>query len=327
MEQVEEKTNLKNNKINENISTFKKIKKVLNYIGKVLSYASIVLLVIIGAFLLYYLFTMQKYKNDPKFKPEVSLYTIISGSMEPAIHVYDVVVNLVVKSPEDIKVGDVITFESTSSISKGLTVTHRVQDIKIVNGRYEYVTKGDYNPVADSSTAKYENVLGKVAFKIPQLGRVQFIVASKAGWFLIVLLPAMGVIIYDVIKLIKLLSAKATTDKVNQKNKRLTGDKDVDKALDSVIKKDYSSTLEELQNDIKDNNLINNKMAQSENIVNEENKPIVEDKKEEIKVQDKQEEIKVQDKQEEKIDNNVKDEVHITKQDYLNRLNALKNKK
>ena len=235
MEQVEEKTNLKNNKINENISTFKKIKKVLNYIGKVLSYASIVLLVIIGAFLLYYLFTIQKYKNDPKFKPEVSLYTIISGSMEPAIHVYDVVVNFAVKSPEDIKVGDVITFESTSSISKGLTVTHRVQDIKIVNGRYEYVTKGDYNPVADSSTAKYENVLGKVAFKIPQLGRVQFIVASKAGWFLVVLLPAMGVIIYDVIKLIKLLSAKATTDKVNQKNKRLTGDKDVDIALDSVI--------------------------------------------------------------------------------------------
>ena len=49
-----------------------------------------------------------------------------------------------------------------------------------------------------------------------------------------------------------------------------------------------------------------------------ENKPIEEDKKEVLKVQDKLEE---------KIDNNVKDEVHITKQDYLNRLNALKNKK
>ena len=55
MDKVEEKTNLKNNETNENISTFKKVKKVLNYIGKVLSYASIVLLVIIGAFLLYYL--------------------------------------------------------------------------------------------------------------------------------------------------------------------------------------------------------------------------------------------------------------------------------
>ena len=125
----------------------------------------------------------------------------------------------------------------------------------------------------------------------------------------------MGVIIYDVIKLIKLLGAKATTDKVNQKNKRLTGDKDVDKALDSVIKKDYSSTFEELQNDIKDNNATIN-ISSNENINKEENKPIVEDKKEEIKVQDKLEE---------KIDNNVKDEVHITKQDYLNRLNALKN--
>lgn len=318
MDKVEEKTNLKNNETNENISTFKKVKKVLNYVGKVLSYASIVLLVIIGAFLLYYLFTMQKYKNDPNFKPEVSLYTIISGSMEPAIHVYDVVVNVAVKSPEDIKVGDVITFESTSSISKGLTVTHRVQDIKIVNGRYEYVTKGDYNPVADSSTAKYENVLGKVAFKIPQLGRVQFIVASKAGWFLVVLLPAMGVIIYDVIKLIKLLGAKVTTDKVNPKNKKLTGDKDVDKALENVIKKDYSSTLEEMQNDIKENNLINNKMASSENIVNEEKKPIEEHNKEELKVEDNPKE---------KIDSNVNEEVHITKQDYLNRLNALKNKK
>lgn len=317
MKQVEEKANLKNNKTNKNISTFKKIKKILDYISKVLSYASIVLLVIIGSFLLYYLFTIQKYKNDPEFKPEISLYTIISGSMEPTIHVYDVVVNLAVKSPEDIKVGDVITFESTSSISKGLTVTHRVQDIRIVNGRYEYVTKGDYNPVADSSTAKYENVLGKVAFKIPQLGRVQFIVASKAGWFLIVLLPAMGVIIYDVIKLIKLLGAKVTTDKVNPKNKRLTGDKDVDKALDSVIKKDYSSTFEELQNDIKDNNTTIN-ISSNENINKEENKSIVEDKKEELKVQDKLEE---------KIDNNVNNEVHITKQDYLNRLKALKNKK
>ena len=209
MDKVEEKTNLKNNKINENISTFKKIKKVLNYIGKVLSYASIVLLVIIGAFLLYYLFTVQKYKNDPKFKPEVSLYTVISGSMEPAIHVYDVVVNLAVKSPEDIKVGDVITFESTSSISKGLTVTHRVQDIKIVNGRYEYVTKGDYNPVADSSTAKYENVLGKVAFKIPQLGRVQFFLASKGGWIIAIMIPALVIISYDIYKIFRLFLLKS----------------------------------------------------------------------------------------------------------------------
>lgn len=306
MEITKEDTSNKINNKEQTLTTLKKITKILNYIGKVLSYASIILLVIIGIFLVYYLITMQKVKKDPGYKPEVSLYTIISGSMEPAIHVYDVVVNVATKSPEDIKVGDIITFISTSSISEGLTITHRVQDIRIVNGEYEFVTKGDYNPVADSKTASYSNVIGKVAFKIPQLGRIQFLVASKAGWFLIVLLPAMGVIIYDVIKLIKLLGAKATSDKVKNKKKNLTGDKDIDKALENIIKKDYSSNIDEMKNDLKNNNILNN------NDINE-NK----DKKETI----------VENKTEEKIDNNVNEEVHISKQDYLNRLNALKNKK
>lgn len=302
MEITKEDTSNKINNKEQTLSTLKKITKILNYIGKVLSYASIILLVIIGIFLVYYLITMQKVKKNPKYKPEVSLYTIISGSMEPAIHVYDVVVNVATKSPEDIKVGDIITFISTSSISEGLTITHRVQDIRIVNGEYEFVTKGDYNPVADSKPASYSNVIGKVAFKIPQLGRIQFLVASKAGWFLIVLLPAMGVIIYDVIKLIKLLGAKATSDKVKNKKKNHTGDKDVDKALENIIKKDYSSNIDEMKNDLKNYNLLIN------NDINEN--------------KDKDETIV-----ENKIENKENEEVHISKQEYLNRLNALKNKK
>lgn len=318
MDIANESITIKSSNKETNLSTFKKMIKILNYIGKILSYASIILLVLIGAFLVYYLITMQKAKTDETYKPQISLYTIISGSMEPAIHVYDVVVNVATKSPEDIKIGDVITFISSSSISNGLTVTHRVQDIRIINGEYEFVTKGDYNPVADTNTAKYSNVIGKVAFKIPQLGRVQFLVASKAGWFIVVLLPAMGVIIYDVIKLIKLLGTKATSDKVKKNKNNLTGDKDIDKALNNVIKKDYLSTLEDLQSNIKDNNLINNEMAPTENIINEEKKNIEENKKEEVKVENKTEE---------KINNNVKEEIHITKEDYLARLNALKNKK
>ena len=245
MENTNDINNLKYNKKEKNKATFKKIKQVLNYVGKILSYACIVLLIIIGIFLVYYMINVQKAKKDSSFKPGVSLYTIVSGSMEPTIHVYDVVVNVAAKSPEDIKIGDVITFISTSTISEGLTVTHRVQDIKIVNGEYEFVTKGDYNPTADSSTAKYNNVIGKVAFKIPQLGRVQFFVASKAGWFFVVLLPAMGVIIYDVLKLFRLLGAKTTSDKIQNKSNKKTTDVKVDKAIDNIKRTDNSvKTLE-----------------------------------------------------------------------------------
>ncbi len=228
-------------------SKFNKYKKILNYIGKVISSAIIVLLVLIGAFLVYYVVAAQKYKNDPTQKPAINMYTIISGSMEPTIHVYDVVFDVAPKSPQDIKVGDVITFTSTSSISQGLLVTHRVQDIKIVNGKYEYVTKGDYNPTADSSTAKYEDIIGKVAFKIPQLGRVQFFVSSKAGWFFVVLLPAMGVIVYDVMKLIKLLSTKNVSDKVESKDSKSSGDIKIDNIRSVLKKKDYQDNFNKLK--------------------------------------------------------------------------------
>lgn len=298
MKDANDTKNLKNSKKEKNKATFKKIKQILNYIGKIISYACIVLLIIIGVFLVYYMINIQKSKKDSNFKPEVSLYTIVSGSMEPTIHVYDVVLNVAVKSPEDIKVGDVITFISTSSISEGLTVTHRVQDIKIVNGEYEFVTKGDYNPTADSSTAKYNNVIGKVAFKIPQLGRVQFFVASKAGWFFVVLLPAMGVIIYDVLKLFKLLGAKTASDKIKNKSNKKTIDVKVDKAIDNIKKNSYnSSSLDDL---LKDNKNDNSNLNNEEDNNNEANITKEEDK-----------------------NNN---EVNITKEDYLNRLNALKNR-
>jgi len=55
----------------KNKTTFKKIKQILNYIGKILSYACIVLLVLIGIFLVYYVITIQKTKTnkkDPKCK-------------------------------------------------------------------------------------------------------------------------------------------------------------------------------------------------------------------------------------------------------------------
>ena len=82
------------------------------------------------------LFTLLlcKYKGyankGESFKPAVSLYTIVTQSMEPNINPYDVIIDATVKNPENIKIGDVITFISTASISRGMTITHRVYDIK-----------------------------------------------------------------------------------------------------------------------------------------------------------------------------------------------------
>lgn len=243
---------------------YKKIAKAFDYVGKIISSALLVILVLVGIFLVYYLVSAKKLSTDPNYEPKLSLFTIVSGSMEPNIKVYDVVLDSSVSDPASIKVGDVITFKSTASISRDLTVTHRVVDIKLVNGKYEYVTKGDWNPAIDSDTAKFENVIGKVILRFPQLGRVQFFLSTRMGWFLVVLLPAMGVIVYDIIKLIKLLATKKTAEKIpDDKNGNgdlsakekivLETNKELNETLEKIKKNNYINQINDLKEDIKDN--------------------------------------------------------------------------
>lgn len=232
-----------------------RFKKIFGYISKLFSSAMLVLLVIVGIFLVYYLVTSRMVSKNPNIRPRINLYTIVSGSMEPAIKVYDVILDFAVTNPDSIKVGDVITFKSTSNISRDLIVTHRVIDKKIVNGKVEYVTKGDYNPVADNDTAKFENVIGKVVFRLPQLGRIQFFLATKMGWILVVMLPAIGVIIYDIIKLIKLLGVKKNTTSIETSDTSIKNGPNyysdsIDETLEQIKKSDYMNKL----NSLKSNN-------------------------------------------------------------------------
>ncbi len=187
----------------------KKYAPIFEKVGRVLSYAAIVVLIFCALFFVYYFISIAVYKANPQSKlPRFGLYTIISPSMEPKIKVYDVVVTKTV-DPKTIKVGDVISFISSSTISRGLLVTHRVVSIAIAsNDELAFKTKGDNNQTADTAPAMSSSIVGKVIFKIPQLGRVQFFLAQKAGWLLIVVMPALGVIVYDFIKLFKMIDPK-----------------------------------------------------------------------------------------------------------------------
>lgn len=202
---------------------------ILNRIGKILSYAVIVVLVFCALFFIYYFLSNAIYKKNPNSPlPRFGLYTIISPSMEPNIKVYDTVVTMSV-NPSKIEVGDVISFISNSSISRGLLVTHRVINItNASNGELAFQTKGDNNLTADTAVATSSNLIGKVIFKIPQLGRIQFFIAQKTGWLIVVVLPALGVIIYDFIKLFKLLGVNEKMEKLGIIEKNVKGDIDID---------------------------------------------------------------------------------------------------
>lgn len=198
------------------------LKGVFKFFASIISWTALVLLILIALFLAYYTISTRVYSNKgEKYEPFVSLYTIVSGSMEPNIKVYDVVISKKVKSPQDIKVGDVITFISTSSISKGMTITHRVIEVVETEKGIAYRTKGDNNLSPDTAPALYSNVIGKVFLRIPQLGRVQSFIGTQSGWLIIIVIPALIIIISDILKIFKLTGVKNKIEKIDEDNKRL----------------------------------------------------------------------------------------------------------
>lgn len=152
----------------------KGIKKILAKIISILSYICLAFLVLIAIFLLYYIISNQIARVKGT-KPLISLYTIVSPSMEPNINIYDVIIDVRVNKDEDVKLGDVVTFYSDSIDTGGYTVTHRIHEIYDTTDTRYYITKGDNNQNPDDGTITINNIVGKVRYVIPALGRVQFL--------------------------------------------------------------------------------------------------------------------------------------------------------
>ena len=188
-------------------------------IFRIFSYIFLVLLFLIAIFLVFYITTSAIAKANNK-RPPISMYTIASPSMEPTIMVYDVIVNVNVKSDEELQptkdgeLGTIITFNSDVIDTGGYTITHRINNKYIYNGVAYYETKGDNNKSQDAGRITIKNVVGKYLFKIPQLGRIQFFVTSKIGWLLIVIIPAILIIGLDVFKLRKAYTIKQDLNQI-----------------------------------------------------------------------------------------------------------------
>ena len=192
---------------------------ILHIISKILSWALFVILLLIAVFLLYYYIANKNYiKKGSGYEPKFSIYTIATGSMVPNINVLDAVINMRVDNPADLKVGDVITFRSSSVLTNNLTITHRIKAItKDEEGNVCYITKGDANDIEDDSCAKFNNIIGKVIIRIPGLGHIQKFLASGIGWLLFILIPALIIIAKDIMRITRLSNIKDNASMMNKK--------------------------------------------------------------------------------------------------------------
>ena len=205
----------------EDNETYWNLKGLFKYIYTVVSWTIFVLLIIVGVLLIYYYISTKLYAtHGEKFEPKFSVYTIVSQSMEPTIHVGDVIVNTKVDKINDVKINDVITFISTWDITYGMTITHRVIGARTLDdGSTCLITRGDNNTSEDQACVKKENLIGVTKAIIPKLGKVQSLLSNKLVIFLL-FVGAMGyLLIKNVFKIIA-LSKEMNQDK-NSKSPKL----------------------------------------------------------------------------------------------------------
>lgn len=115
-------------------------------------------------------------------------FTVMSGSMEPAIHTGDVVIDTRIP-PLAARPGDVITFSDPSGRRR--LITHRVRSIRARGDLVEVVTKGDANNTVERWTVPISGRIGKVELRVWKLGYPLAYAHSRYGLIALVAIPAL----------------------------------------------------------------------------------------------------------------------------------------
>ncbi len=143
----------------------------------------------------------------------VDVFVVQSGSMEPEIRTGSVVYVTAVEE-EDLKVGDVITFQLSDTV-KG---THQIIEIlgeEEDTGRLMFRTKGTANEHADEGYVTIDEIVGQVRFSLPYMGYAIAYIQQPPGFY--VLLSGVALILLLVL-LPDLLFSEKKTPKTEEEN-------------------------------------------------------------------------------------------------------------
>ena len=117
------------------------------------------------------------------------LLAVMSGSMEPTIHVGGIVAVRPVPVSA-LQVGDVITFANQSN--PDVLVTHRIVGLEARDNQTLVTTKGDANDSVDAVAVPVSRAVGRVDLTLPWLGYLMVWLASPLAKVGILLISVIG---------------------------------------------------------------------------------------------------------------------------------------
>ena len=197
-------------------------------------------------------------------------YVVSSGSMIPALEIYDVIVVEGNTPFEDVEKGDIIVFYSPKLYEQGKerVIVHRVSLDLSTDEQKIVRTKGDANPSSIAGTdypITEREYLGKVEYVIPQVGYITQILQPPINYIIIAVI--IGVMV------VKHFAGKEKKKMEFQFTKEESKDGDLENTLqenESKVDMDQKETIEkDSNNTFKSNgdseNTKSSKIDESEN--------------------------------------------------------------
>lgn len=150
-----------------------------------------------------------------------SALTVQTNSMSPTFDKGDLIYIDTEFNPDDILVGDVITYQALLDVNddgefEWVFNSHRVVDIQDdINGYHHYYTQGDNNALPDSESVHENLVIGvwneKVTKNIGSVldGIIGFL-KSGTGFFIFIVVPAFAFLIYEIIRFVGVMTEYKT---------------------------------------------------------------------------------------------------------------------
>ena len=172
-------------------------------------------------------------------------YVVSSGSMIPALEVYDVIVVEGNTPFEDVEKGDIIVFYSPKLYDQGKerVIVHRVSLDMSTDEQKIVRTKGDANPSSIAGTdypITEKEYIGQVEYVVPQVGYITQILQPPINYIIIAVIIGVMVVKHFAGKEKKKIEFQYRNDEVDNDNPYKITENDKDSEISKVPEEDES---------------------------------------------------------------------------------------
>ncbi len=176
--------------------------KVLNKIGRVITFAFVIFAVCIMIFTIVSVTTFNK--TDRSIFG-YKAFIVLSDSMKKTDFEAGDLVLVKEVDPDTLVEGDIVSYTSQDESNFGEVITHKIRKLTFDSeGNPGFVTYGTSTDTDDENVVTYPYVIGKYQTHIPKAGKFFRFLKTIKGYFICIFLPFMILIIMEAIRCVRL---------------------------------------------------------------------------------------------------------------------------